>query len=52
MKAGFNFKDIENKDIFMLNELRSCYAVSGVGILSITNLTCLVFYAEKCADKS
>ena len=49
--SWLNFKDIENKDTFKIDELRGCYAVGGVDLSSTTDLTCAVLYIEKKGKK-
>ena len=49
--SWLNFKDIENKDTFKIEDLRGCYAIGGVDLSSTTDLTCAVLYVEKDGKK-
>ena len=49
--AWLNFRDIENKATFDIEELRGCYAIGGVDLSSTTDLTCAVLYVEKGGRK-
>lgn len=49
--SWLNFKDIENKDTFKIEDLRDCYAIGGVDLSSNTDLTCAVLYVEKKGRK-
>ena len=49
--SWLNFKDIENKDTFRIDDLRGSYAIGGVDLSSTTDLTCAVLYVEKEGKK-
>ena len=49
--SWLNFKDIENKDTFDIDDLRGCYAIGGVDLSSTTDLTAAVLYVEKQGKK-
>lgn len=49
--SWLNFKDIENKDTFKIDDLRGSYAIGGVDLSSTTDLTCAVLYVEKQGKK-
>ena len=49
--SWLNFKDIENKDTFKIDDLRGSYAIGGVDLSSTTDLTCAVLYVEKEGKK-
>lgn len=49
--SWLNFKDIENKETFKIEDLRGCYAVGGADLSSTTDLTCAVLYVEKSGRK-
>ena len=49
--SWLNFKDIENKETFNIEDLRGCYAIGGVDLSSTTDLTATVLYVEKGGKK-
>ena len=49
--SWLNFKDIDNKDTFKIDDLRGNYAIGGVDLSSTTDLTCSVLYVEKGSKK-
>ena len=49
--SWLNFKDIENKDTFKLDDLKGSYAIGGVDLSSTTDLTAAVLYIEKQGKK-
>ena len=49
--SWLNFKDIENKETFKIEDLRGCYAIGGADLSSTTDLTCAVLYVEKSGRK-
>jgi len=49
--SWLNFKDIENKDTFNIEDLRGSYAIGGVDLSSTTDLTAAVLYVEKQGKK-
>ena len=49
--SWLNFKDIENKDTFDIEDLRGSYAIGGVDLSSTTDLTAAVLYVEKQGKK-
>ena len=49
--SWLNFKDIENKDTFKIDDLRGCYGIGGVDLSSTTDLTAAVLYVEKQGKK-
>jgi phage terminase large subunit-like protein len=49
--SWLNFKDIENKDTFKIEDLRGSYAIGGVDLSSTTDLTAAVLYIEKQGKK-
>ena len=49
--SWLNFKDIENKGTFKIDDLRGSYAIGGVDLSSTTDLTAAVLYIEKQGKK-
>ena len=49
--SWLNFKDIENKDTFNIEDLIGSYAIGGVDLSSTTDLTAAVLYIEKKGKK-